>query len=220
MNPDSGQRLSNPQLNMKNLLTFLFTVLAFGASAQTNMITFTNKAGEKVSGTVTLVQPDGIVYRKDGGGGKVKFADLPAETQKQFGYDPAKAAAFSEKVSSAKENNLKSFSQGTAQLMASNAAKADLKKRADKFYGKRMEIRGSVSHKYSTGVTIECGKEFVDLRDVDPSLYHNHQEVVLYGYDTKTITITNLLGFPIQRDTVSLKIPDEFKSDPRAKEYP
>ena len=43
---------------------------------------------------VFRVEPDGINYVFAGGMVKVPFTDLPEEIQKQFGYDPKKAAAF------------------------------------------------------------------------------------------------------------------------------
>ena len=54
--------------------------------------------------TVDRIEADGIVidYRLEGGGSgiaKVKFVNLPENLQRQYGYDPQKAAAFeSEKL--------------------------------------------------------------------------------------------------------------------------
>lgn len=43
--------------------------------------------------TVSRVDPDGIAVVTDSGIEKIYFVNLPAEIQKKYGYDPAKAAA-------------------------------------------------------------------------------------------------------------------------------
>src|SRR6266404_3699487 len=66
-------------------------------AAPTEITTRDGKAYRGV--TVDRIEADGIVidYRLEGGGSgiaKVKFVNLPENLQRQYGYDPQKAAAF------------------------------------------------------------------------------------------------------------------------------
>jgi hypothetical protein len=46
---------------------------------------------------VVKTEPDGIIIMHSQGGGKVAFTNLPPELQKQYGYDPVKAAELAKK---------------------------------------------------------------------------------------------------------------------------
>lgn len=46
---------------------------------------------------VVKTEPDGIIIMHAQGGGKVAFTNLPPELQKQYGYDPIKAAELAKK---------------------------------------------------------------------------------------------------------------------------
>ncbi len=70
----------------------LLILLSLSAIASAEEIT--TQFGKKIIGTVSRVEPNGIVLETDSGIEKVPFADLTAVDQKRFGYDPAKAATF------------------------------------------------------------------------------------------------------------------------------
>jgi len=55
----------------------------------------TNAGKEYKNGTVTRVEPDGIVVKTKSGITKVYFTDLPRDVQERFHYDPQKATAYS-----------------------------------------------------------------------------------------------------------------------------
>ena len=74
--------------------SFLTIVFMHGEELITN-------DGEKHSGTINRVEPDGIVLSTDAGIEKVRFVNLSAEVQKKYNYNPQKAAEFSQAVSNA-----------------------------------------------------------------------------------------------------------------------
>ena len=77
---------------------------------------------------VFRVEPDGITYMYDGGMSKIDFADLPESIRKQYGYDPAKAAAFAAADENAQDAtraaNAKDAAQAARQTLATNEAAA------------------------------------------------------------------------------------------------
>ena len=71
------------------LLILFFTATAFAED-------FTTINGKEYrDGTVTRVEPDGIVVKTKSGVTKVYFAELPKEVQERFHYDSEKAASYS-----------------------------------------------------------------------------------------------------------------------------
>jgi hypothetical protein len=88
-------------MNAKKHAVVLVVVLllAIGAYAQTNLITFTNKAGEVISNApIISVNAIDLFYEVPGGGARVHLADLPPDLQQRFGYDPVKAQAATQKI--------------------------------------------------------------------------------------------------------------------------
>jgi hypothetical protein len=68
------------------------------------------------------VEPDGLVLNVDGGIEKVFFAELDPQIREQFGYDPAKAAAFERARRAA-------IAQGNAQAKAVQQAELNQQKK-------------------------------------------------------------------------------------------
>ena len=50
---------------------------------------------EYKDGTVTRIEPDGILLKTKSGMSKIYFTELPKEVQQRFNYNPQQAAAFS-----------------------------------------------------------------------------------------------------------------------------
>jgi len=85
----------NPQ---KITITILATLFAsFGLADDFKTL----NGKEYKDATVSRVEPDGIVIKFHGGIVKIFFVELPSETQKQYGYDPA--AAMQQKGASGNE---------------------------------------------------------------------------------------------------------------------
>jgi hypothetical protein len=91
---------------MKLILTFLLGAL-LGAAVFAESPTATFKQLRTLSGkeytevAVTGVLPNSIRFTHEAGAATVQLADLSPELQKQFGYDPAKAAEFSRRQAEA-----------------------------------------------------------------------------------------------------------------------
>jgi len=90
--------------------------------------------------TVRKVDPDGLMIEykpADGGAGmaKLKFEDLPAALQKQFGYDAGKSAAF-------ETERRQAMGRWRAQLIADDEA-ARAKRQAGELAEAEKEARGS-----------------------------------------------------------------------------
>lgn len=79
------------------LAALLFPALALAQSppaAPSDLKTLSGQVYKQAR--VFRVEPDGINYMFAGGMVKVPFTDLPEAIQKQYGYDPKKAAAFAQ----------------------------------------------------------------------------------------------------------------------------
>jgi hypothetical protein len=69
--------------------------LRAGAAENTNVIpTFTFKGTTYTNVRISTLSPVDAVVAYDGGGIRVHWTDLPESLQKQYGYDPAKAAEY------------------------------------------------------------------------------------------------------------------------------
>lgn len=97
---------------MKMILIALALVAGTSAFGQTNLLATNQVSRLKDTNSITInsgkvyksvkitsVDPDGLMieYRPDDGGigiSKIKFRDLPAEEQKQYGFDPQAAKTF------------------------------------------------------------------------------------------------------------------------------
>jgi hypothetical protein len=78
---------------MKTTLALLLVVAALTVSAQTNFDVLICKNASYTNATITRTTPAYAVVSYDGGLVKVAMTNLPDALQKQFGYDPVKAAA-------------------------------------------------------------------------------------------------------------------------------
>ena len=94
-------------------------------SASLDGLTFVATDGEKFENVkVSRVEADGLVLTSDAGIQKVAFERLPADIQRQYGYDPAKAAEF-------KASEAKKHMQAMQQIREANAA-ADARAASEK----------------------------------------------------------------------------------------
>jgi hypothetical protein len=84
-------RTENRPVNTK-VLTFL--ILSFTSTAFSEDFKTIN-GKEYKDATISRVEPDGIVLISKSGVSKVYFTHLPKDVQVRFGYDPAKATAYS-----------------------------------------------------------------------------------------------------------------------------
>jgi hypothetical protein len=78
---------------MKTTLALLLVVAALTVSAQTNFDVLICKNASYTNATITRTTPAYAVVSYDGGLVRVAMTNLPDALQKQFGYDPVKAAA-------------------------------------------------------------------------------------------------------------------------------
>ena len=83
---------------MKELLSMriaiFLAVFVSGTCLAADLTTADGKTYQNVK--ITRVDPDGLYIIHSTGGGKVRFAELPEEVRKQYGYDPAKEKAWVE----------------------------------------------------------------------------------------------------------------------------
>lgn len=83
-------------------LILLAALPALAPAADLGTITFTNRTGVVITGAqVTSVTADRVIFRTEKGGGSVLLAELAADEQQRFGYDPAKAAQVATKKAEA-----------------------------------------------------------------------------------------------------------------------
>ena len=85
-------------MKIQRIATLLLLLAAGRATAQTqdkpaDVKTLSGQVLKQAH--VSRVEPDGITYFYAGGVSKIPFTDLPVSVRQQYGYDPAKAAAFS-----------------------------------------------------------------------------------------------------------------------------
>jgi S1-C subfamily serine protease len=74
---------------MKAIVVLLLLGLAEFAAGQTNLVTFKSREGRVYDNVrIINVDKDGIIWKSSEGMGKIKFADLPEDLQRQYGYDP------------------------------------------------------------------------------------------------------------------------------------
>jgi hypothetical protein len=84
--------------------------------------------GTVVKGTVVRAEPDGLVMQTDSGVEKVEFIMLPADVQKRFNYDPAKAEAYRASRAAAQQQ---SAAQRLAAVQAQIAGLEQKKQQAE-----------------------------------------------------------------------------------------
>ena len=121
---------------------------------------------------VFRVEPDGINYAFAGGIVKIAFEDLPATVQNQYGYDPAKAKAFTDQDAVAQAQAaaegaqaLRAAQQRERQVQIANAkdVSADKKKQqeeADRLHWKQKlgaqgeHIKAKVQRMFDDGALV------------------------------------------------------------------
>ena len=135
---------------MKTLLMLLLSsACCFG---QTNLITYTTKAGKLITDAkVVKVEPNALIVTYPGGGGRVLMADLPEDIQLQFGYTPAKAAAY--------EAELAEKKKAEAKVLQARAATVAMGQQRAKIEATKMVIEGKVMQKTSEGILIDSGAD-------------------------------------------------------------
>jgi hypothetical protein len=137
-------------------ITAAILLIASSAWAQTNFgtITFTNHYGEVTSNAiVTKIEPGGLVYSVSGGGGRVKFSELPEDVRERFGYDPAKAA---ETEKAQQQRRLRDAQLLAAQAQA--AAKTDSERILfEKASASKIYVAGTVMQKTDDGLLVDSG---------------------------------------------------------------
>ena len=98
----------------KLIVVVLMSAIVASASAQTNILTFTNNIGVVYTNvTVILVERDGILFRLSDGAnyGRVKFTNMSQSLQLKFGYDP-------EKIRKAQEDRIAKAKADEAERIA------------------------------------------------------------------------------------------------------
>jgi len=104
-------RNRRPALPMK-ILTIIFLLAAMPAIADT----ITTISGTTYSdASVTKTTPTAISIVHSTGMAKIPFKDLPAATQKKYGYDPARAADFEAQEAQQAETQRQARQQAAAQ---------------------------------------------------------------------------------------------------------
>ena len=149
------------------LLTLLF-------SAKLLAEDLTTVSGKKYTGvTVTRVEPNGISITHDDGLAKVSFADLSEELRKKYGYDPKKAADFTQTEREAAARRAAATANDAAVTKAAKAAQNTPVKR----------LVGIVKQHLSGGVLIVNGHIFANNFDVTATNPNqSNQNYALLGY--------------------------------------
>ncbi len=111
---------------------------------------------------VFRVEPDGITYMYAGGMSKIPFTQLPEAIRQQYGYDRAKASAFSAQ-DAAEQNQLASAQAASAEATrtrnAALASQADAEK--DKAASDKAAIAASPNF---TGAVLDKHKEGLEVQ--------------------------------------------------------
>ncbi len=162
----------------------LALVMAAGIALADDFVTLD---GKKHTGTVSRVEPDGIVIVTDDGIEKIPFADLPAAIRQKYGYNPAGAAAFQNAVANAAAQREAEVQQATAQDQATNEALTEQQRATAKAYqaataqaafdnplghAATLDIAGTVIQRVSDGFIVDAryGKADTVFIEMDLSL--------------------------------------------------
>ena len=112
---------------------------------------------------VFRVEPDGITYAYTGGLSKIPFTDLPEAIRKQYGYDPAKAAAFAS-ADDAQQATLAQAAHADAMAAQRQSRALDVERVAD---AKKAEAKSDLPTPGPAG-SLETGKlESGNLHDAE-----------------------------------------------------
>ncbi|MGA2281041.1 MAG: hypothetical protein ABSG80_12145 [Verrucomicrobiota bacterium] len=120
---------------MKALILILSSLIGTLASAQTNTLTFTNNSGIVYSNvTVVKIESEGVLFRfSDWQYTRVKFTNMSASVQTQFGYDPEKIRKANEERLA--EENAEAKAAQERQIAEAKVAQYDsIKKYKDDFF--------------------------------------------------------------------------------------
>lgn len=155
---------------MKTRIGMIAVAMAMASSAQTNLITFTNRNHEVISNAV-VIRHDAVsmVYMTGGAsGGSVKLADLPPDLQKRFGYDPLQAAS-----AERKESELRSARSKAAQAIATEQAAAETKrKRREEVSKMETIVWGRVIQRLDKGLLVNADSQIHgDRLPSEPAMY-------------------------------------------------
>ena len=130
---------------MNTLCTLLATAL-FSSAADTNLLTFTNRAGEVLRNVrVTGADASGLfVWTTNGAGHKLLFTDAPEFLRAKYNYDSARAAAHSAAQADDKRRYELNSARELVQITALQKAEAELKTKRDAFLKSCSRIKGVV----------------------------------------------------------------------------
>lgn len=161
--------------------TAIVSLLLLSLAAQAEDLALAD--GKKMTDvTITRAEPDGLVVMTDSGIVKVRFGELPEETQKKYGYDPAAAAKFTDAVH---RNQSATIAKGNA--IAANTFNKEQAELIQKERIEQMQKLGVVT-KFKVVQLVDDGalvKLFLSsdlsfVRGFKQGVDGDHYEIVLY----------------------------------------
>ena len=152
---------------MKQLQSFVCAMglAVAAASPAAEPITVTNKNGV-VYKNITVIRKDrdGILFRSESGGGRLKAVDMGEELQTRFGFDPATVGKIADEEKQKAVERDRSYNEAAAKAKAALTARTQENAtlgpiRHSLMQGARL-IRGTVSQKGSGfGILVSSGEE-------------------------------------------------------------
>lgn len=184
-------------------------LVATNTVAQTNSFTFTNVMGEAIRVEPIRVQDGRLIYRNESGGGSIRMGELPADIQKQFGYDQREAA-----VANAQERRRKELADmQAARDLAAAARLQEYREITRKVEETRTVIWARVMQRLDGGLLIDADsvrESESELRRIGTHIEgHNGEKVrnsaegiiMLCDYSKEKMTADGdkfaVIGFPI-----------------------
>ena len=172
----------------KTALAIIAALSASFALAQNVVITTTNGKQYK-NATVTRVEPDGIVIKFSGGMVKIYCTELPPAIQKQYGCDPANAAAAHAAEVAAVQQTNQQMEEANKQREKEKQVVVESSRRATEEAAKAQNTTGRhvVGVGGVNGVEVEMGhKEFQLETAAREEAMSPQQKASQYKQDMKT----------------------------------
>jgi hypothetical protein len=177
-----------------------FLCVAVSAIAETNTLTFTNKAGGVIKDApIISFNAKDVFYRIGSGGGTVHLADLPADLQKRFNYNRTNAAAFEKKAAAHKQAMIAQLADAGNIQEINRLSKSML----DDVKKTKMYITGRIIQRLDRRLLVDSASEF--SRIGGPPLYGRISSWTVGGvpvYDG-TCILTGYFSSAIDGDVVS-----------------
>lgn len=177
-------------------MKWVFTILCLAAlsagAAETNrpIITATNNGITYKDAEVVSVDSDSITVIANGSGGKIPLKNLPPELQKQFGYQPATAAAAASIRERVRLDRLRQLALAEQNRQLAIARQKAAAKQSNDLAQARMLINGAPFQIVPEGILIFSGLEHRSERRAEmraeQARYPNPPGV--YGRSFGTIT--------------------------------